>query len=148
MLMEAKIAVEPDLILTGDFRSNSGYLLAKQLLLSGRNPTALYVTNGMMALGALKAVKELGLRCPGDLALAVFDEVPGNGSFSPEVTSVIQPAYQIGYQGVELLLRQVESGEPATPVQIRLRAELRIGESTLLRRVEPGSSNSVSMNRM
>jgi len=148
VLTEAQIPVEPELILTGDFRSNSGYLLAKQLLLSGRNQTALYVTNGMMALGALKALKELGLRCPGDLALAVFDEVPGNGSFSPEVTSVIQPAYQIGYQGVELLLRQLESGEPATPVQIRLRAELRVGESTQLRRVEPGPSKSVSMNRM
>src|SRR5882724_4574562 len=141
VLTEAGIAVEPELILTGDFRTNSGYLLAKQLLLSGHNPTALYVTNGMMALGALRAVKELGLRCPGDLALAVFDEVPGNGSFSPEVTSVIQPAYQIGYQGVELLLRQVESGEPATPIQIRLRAALRIGESTLLRRGEPVVSN-------
>ncbi|MCU1258564.1 MAG: hypothetical protein JWO80_1449 [Bryobacterales bacterium] len=60
---------------------------------------------------------------------------------------MIQPAYQIGYQGVELLLRQVESGEPTTPVQIRLPAELRVGESTLLRRAEPVVSD-LSMNRM
>lgn len=137
MLAEAKIAIEPGLILTGDFRTASGYLLTKQLLLSGRNPSAIFVANGMMALGALRAIKELGRQCPGDIALAVFDDVPGNGSFTPEVTAVVQPAYQIGYQGVELLLRQREAGEPKSPVQIRLQAELRVGESTQLSRTNP-----------
>jgi len=137
MLAEADIEIEPGLILTGDFRTASGYLLTKQLLLSGRNPTAIFVANGMMALGALRAIKELGRQCPGDIALAVFDDVPGNGSFFPEVTAVVQPAYQIGYQGVELLLRQRATGEPRTPVQILLQAELRIGESTQLLRTSP-----------
>jgi LacI family transcriptional regulator len=140
-LAEANIPVESELIMVGDFRFNTGYLLAKQLLLSGRKPTAAFVSNGMMALGALRAIKELGLQCPGDIALAVFDEVPGNGSFWPDVTSVVQPAYQIGYQGVELLLRNRESGEPVAPTQIRLQAELRIGESTLPRRTHPAPSS-------
>ncbi len=130
-LAEKGIPLDPTLILTGDFRFRSGYLLAKQLLLGGRNPTAVFVGNGMMALGTFRAIKELGLRCPDDLAVAVFDDLPGNGSFWPEVTCVVQPAYQIGYQGVELLLRNKEAGESAERVQIKLQAELRIGESTL-----------------
>lgn len=139
-LEEAKLPIHPELIKMGDFRTHSGYVLAKQLLLSGKNPTAIFVTNGMMGLGALRAIKELGLQCPGDIALAVFDGVPGNGCFGPEVTSVVQPAYQIGYQGVELLLRNREAGELAAPTAIRLEAELCIGESTLARR--PAQSHS------
>ena len=146
-LAEANIPLQPELIATGDFRANSGYLLTKQMLLSGKNPTALFVTNGMMGLGALRAIKELGIQCPGDIALAVFDGVPGNGSFAPEVTSVVQPAYQIGYQGVELLLRLREAGESAIPTQIRLEAELCIGESTLPRRPFP-SGYAIGANRI
>jgi len=132
-LAAAGISLEPALIRTGDFRFDSGYILTKQLVLGGKCPTALFISNCMMGLGALKAIKELGMRCPDDLALAVFDEVPGNGSFSPEITTVIQPAYHIGYRGTELLIRHIESGEPETPVQIRLTPELRIRESTLPR---------------
>lgn len=133
-LAEASIPLEPKWIVTGDFRTNSGYLLTKQLLLSENIPTALFVSNGMMGLGALRAIKELGMQCPGDIALAVFDGVPGNGSFAPEVTSIVQPAYQMGYQGVELLLRNRESGDAGVPTEIILEAELCIGESTLARR--------------
>jgi DNA-binding LacI/PurR family transcriptional regulator len=129
-LEEAGLPVERELILAGDFRFESGYVLTKQLMLGGKCPTALFVANCMMGLGALKAIKELGLRCPEDLALAVFDELPGNGSFSPEITTVIQPAYEIGRQGAEMLIRHIESGEPQQPVEIRLMPELHIREST------------------
>jgi LacI family transcriptional regulator len=129
-LEEAGLPIDPGLILAGDFRFESGYVLTKQLMLGGKCPTALFVANCMMGLGALKAIKELGLRCPEDLALAVFDELPGNGSFSPEITTVIQPAYEIGRQGAEMLIRHIESGEPQQPVEIRLMPELHIREST------------------
>ena len=129
-LQEAGLPTEPGLILAGDFRFESGYVLTKQLMLGGKCPTALFVANGMMGLGALKAIKELGLRCPEDLAFAVFDELPGNGSFSPEITTVVQPAYEIGRQGAEMLIRHIESGEPPQPVEIRLMPELHIREST------------------
>ncbi len=136
-LAEANITIDPDLILVGDFRFRSGYLLAKQLLLGGRKPTAIFVANGMMALGVFRAIKELGLECPADIAVAVFDDLPGNGSFWPEVTCVVQPAYQIGYQGVELLLRNREAGKQGVASQIKLQAELRIGDSTSPHRRRP-----------
>lgn len=119
--------------MTGDFRFESGYLQTKQLLLGPKCPTALFVSNGLMGLGALKALKEMNLRCPEDLALAVFDELPGSGSFSPEVTVVVQPAYDIGYKGAKLLIQQIQTGVPEAPVEVRLESELRIRESTLRR---------------
>ncbi|MCU1258563.1 MAG: LacI family transcriptional regulator [Bryobacterales bacterium] len=87
----------------------------------------------MMGMGALKALKELSLCCPEDVALAVFDELPGNESYSPEVTVVAQPEYEIGYRGAKMLIGQIENGEPAEPLAITLNAELRIRESTRLR---------------
>ena len=133
VLRESGLEEDPAWIMTGDFRFESGYLLTKRMMLGPKRPTALFVSNGMMGLGVLKALKEMDIHCPDDLALAVFDELPGSGSFSPEVTVVVQPAYEIGYKGAKLLIRQIESGLPAEPVEIRLSAELRIRESTLLR---------------
>lgn len=129
-LGEAGLPVDDQFIQRGDFRMQSGYLLTKQLMLGGRRPTALFVSNGMMGLGALRALKEMRIRCPEDLALAVFDELPGSESFTPEVTAVVQPAYEIGYRGAKLLIQQIESGSTQTPVQVNLVAELRIREST------------------
>jgi LacI family transcriptional regulator len=138
-LREAEIEVDPSLIMEGDFRLESGYLLTKQLLLGRWRPTALFVSNCMMGLGALRALKEMGVRCPEDLALAVFDELPGNGSFYPEVTAVVQPAYQVGYRGAELLIQQIE-GANTDCTELRLKPELRIRESTLSRKHHPDSS--------
>ena len=86
-----------------------------------------------MEMGALKALNEMDIRCPKDLSLAVFDELPGSGSFSPEVTMVVQPANEIGYKGAKLLIEQIESGRPVAPIEVRLSSELRIRESTLTR---------------
>ncbi len=129
-LREAGLPEDETLILKGDFKFASGYLLTKELMLGPRRPTALFVSNGVMGLGALKALKEMSVRCPEDLAIAVFDELPGAGSFSPEVTAVVQPAYEIGFQGAKLLIEQIESGKRDQVVEVHLKSELRIREST------------------
>lgn len=132
-LREASIEPDPALIIEGDFRTEGGYRRTKELLLGRSRPTALFVSNCMMGLGALRAMREIGVRCPDDLALAVYDDLPGNGSFSPEVTTIVQPAYEIGYRGTELLIGEIESGRSDPPVNIVLRPELRVRESTLRR---------------
>lgn len=135
VLAEADLPLDPKFILPGDFRFESGYRLTKQLWLSGARPTALFVANGMMGLGAFKALRELGVRCPGDLAVAVFDDYPQSESFSPPITAVAQPAYEIGRTGAELLIEEIENPQASPPREIRLKAELRIRESTA-RRIE------------
>ncbi len=137
VLAESNIKLNPDLILEGDFRMESGFVLTKQLWLSGRQPTALFVSNGMMGLGAFRALRELGVHCPGQLAVAIFDDLPQAESFSPPITSVAQPAYEIGFMGAELLIEQIEGKRKgAPPVHIRLPAELKIRNSTSVGRAE------------
>jgi LacI family transcriptional regulator len=147
-LKEAGIPLAPDLIREGDFRFESGYRNAKALLLEHPRPTALFVANGTMGLGACKAFQELGLDCPGDIAIAVFDDVPGGDVFRPTLTVVSQPAYRQGFEATELLVRRINGEiESKDPVVIKLDTELTPRDSTLLRLPATDRSNRRASRR-
>ncbi len=125
------IPLDPELILQGDFRADSGYSLGKKMLSGSARPTALFISNNTMALGALRALEELSLRCPEDIALAMFDDLPLTESFHPHLTAVAQPAYALGYQGAELLLQRIANRlDPPVPLRLQLPTELKIRESS------------------
>jgi LacI family transcriptional regulator len=131
-LREAQIPVDPNWIRTGDFRVESGYREARDLLLAPKRPTAVFVANGMMTLGVLNALDELAMRCPEDIALASYDDLPLAASFRPRLTAVAQDPYKIGQMGAELLIKRIKGLMPDPKlIEIRLRPELKIRESTL-----------------
>ncbi|MCI0423012.1 MAG: LacI family transcriptional regulator, partial [Acidobacteria bacterium] len=94
-LKEARLKIDPEMLREGDFRLEAGHRLTKDLLLQRVRPTALFVSNGMMALGAIKALEETQLSCPKDIAIAVFDDLPLAGVYRPYLTSVAQPTHEI-----------------------------------------------------
>lgn len=130
-LAEAGIPLREEYIRQGEFRAPSGYELGKALLSPPRRPTAVFCSNGMLAFGVLKAVEELGLRCPDDIAIAAFDDLPAAEVIRPHLTSVAQPAYRIGYTGAELLVERLEGRTGPDRVRIVLPTELKIRESTV-----------------
>ena len=131
-LAEASVAAAPEWIREGDFHAESGYRLGRELLMGRDRPTALFISNSLMAIGVLKALGELGLRCPQDVALATFDDLPLTEVFRPHLTAVAQPAYSIGYSGAELLIQRIEAKRrDDSPIAIRLPTELKVRESTL-----------------
>jgi LacI family transcriptional regulator len=131
VLRETGLEIDPALIRHGDFRVEASYRLAKELLLESRPPTAIFAANGLTGLGALKAIHELGLRCPQDVSLAVFDDVPYCDVIQPRLTVVAQPAYEMGRRGAELLIARIEGkAGGAEPVRIELAPELIVREST------------------
>lgn len=131
-LQEAGISVKQDLICEGNFREETGYQLTRKILAREDRPSALFVSNSLMSLGALKAIEELELRCPGQIALATFDDLPLTEVFHPHLTAVSQPAFSIGYAGAELLIQRIEAKRAAeSPVAIRLPTQLKVRESTL-----------------
>jgi LacI family transcriptional regulator len=129
-LKEAGMKIRRSLILEGNFREDSGYRLAKEILIRQHPPSALFVSNGMMALGALQALDEIGMQCPRDVAVATFDDLPFARAFRPRLTCVAQPAYDLGFKGATLLIDRIEGKLPQNPIQIELATELRIREST------------------
>ncbi len=133
-LREAGIPYNAALVREGDFRFESGYRLAKDLCLTHPRPTALFALNCTMGMGAFKAIHELALRCPEDVALAVFDEVPGGEVFQPHLTVVSQPAYDIGYRAAALLIQRLTGqADSDQPLALTLEPELKIRQSTAVR---------------
>ncbi len=140
-LEESGIKADPGMVVVGDFREESAYRLAKDMLLWRRRPTALFVSSCVMALGVLHAMNELGLRCPEDVALASFDDLPGGAAFRPQVTSVAQPAFEIGFRGAELLIDRIEGRLTNKRKQtVVLEPELKIRESSTGRAAFPHRS--------
>jgi len=130
-LKEAHITPKAGWIQQGDFHTQSGYRLGRELLLSTDRPSAVLVSNWLMMIGFLKALGELELVCPRDISVATFDDPPMSDVFRPQITAVAQPAYSIGYAGAELLIQRIASKRGTeNPLAIRLPAELKIREST------------------
>jgi LacI family transcriptional regulator len=131
-LREAGIESDPKLIRNGDFRFDAAYRASLELLAGRPRPSAVFACNATMAFGLMRAVDELGLHCPADLAVATFDDLPIYDAFRPHLTSVVQPAYEIGKRGAELLIGRIlgKINDPR-PVSIQLPLKLALRESSL-----------------
>lgn len=128
-LSAAGIEFDQSLVGDGHFRSEGGYETARRLLAEQR-PTAVFSSNAMMTLGLLRALVEARLRCPQDVAVATFDDPSFSEALRPQLTSVSQPSYDLGFKGAELLIRRI--AEPARRrTNLVLKTELRVRESSL-----------------
>jgi LacI family transcriptional regulator, galactose operon repressor len=117
---------DPELVIEGDYRIDSGFRAGHALL--SHRPDGVYVANHLMTIGLLKAAEEMGLRCPEDYGLVSFDDYPWLGVFRPRLTTVELPKHQLGSEAAELLIRRI-SGDRSKAGVIKLQPELRIRES-------------------
>ncbi|HJC69923.1 MAG TPA: LacI family transcriptional regulator [Candidatus Brachybacterium intestinipullorum] len=98
----------------GDWTPRSGYELTRELLASGP-PQALFAANDMMAIGALHALHEQGLRVPEDIAVVGFDDTDCAAYLTPSLTSVSQPFAELGRLALHRLLQLLEHPEEPGP---------------------------------
>ncbi|MDH4291446.1 MAG: LacI family transcriptional regulator [Dehalococcoidia bacterium] len=101
------ITVDSNLIKFGDFKRESGYTLTKEVLQLKEVPTALFVANNQMTIGALNAVNELRIRIPEDLSLVSFDDMEWYSFLNPPLTTVEQSPYLMGKTAGEMLLQRI-----------------------------------------
>jgi LacI family transcriptional regulator len=125
-LAECGMPLHPGLRVDGDFSEASGYE-AMQALIPQR-PDALFVASDTMALGALRALHEAGIRVPDDIAIVGFDGLQASESSAPSLTTIRQPVTQTGTRAV-LLLNDLISGTVTAPVVETMPVELVIRES-------------------
>ena len=114
-------------IAKGDWSAESGYRGTQQLLRLNPRPTALFAANFMMMTGALRAVKDAGLRNPEDVRVASCDDAEWLDCFSPPVTTIEQPSYELGVEGASLLLARLKDPE-REPTHLVLQPKLKIRE--------------------
>jgi LacI family transcriptional regulator len=103
-------------VLWGDFTQESGYAMAKQAMMTTPKPTAIFAANNFIAIGALRALKELDIRVPEDIAVVAFDDIPLAFTIEPFLTVAAQPAREMGQRAASLLLERIK-GESDHPCQ-------------------------------
>ncbi|MGC0398506.1 DNA-binding LacI/PurR family transcriptional regulator [Streptomyces sp. SAI-126] len=115
-------------LLEGDFSAESGFRLAHELCDADAGPpTAVFAGNDQMAMGALAAFAERGVRVPHDVSVVGFDDMKGAGYLVPALTTVRQDFVHLGTSAIELLVRRV-GGEP--PERQRITPRLVVRHST------------------
>jgi LacI family transcriptional regulator len=126
-LEEAGRKVNPSLVRSGDFREPGGRRAMEELLEQRPRPDAVFICNNRMAAGALQVIEEAGLALPDDIAVVGFDEIVWAPLLRTGLTTVGQPAYDLGHESARLLLSRIQgySGSARTvllPTTLNIRA--------------------------
>jgi LacI family transcriptional regulator len=125
-LRDRGLVAVPDLIVEGDFTEAGGQAAMQRLL--PYQPEAVFAASDMMAIGALRALREAGRRVPEDVALVGFDDIPVAARSAPPLTTVRQPIQRMGVVVAETLIDMIEHPE-ALPRRVILPTEIVIRES-------------------
>ncbi len=122
-----------DRIIAGDWTESSGRAAMTKLLAA--KPEAVFVASDRMAVGALRAIHDVGLSCPEDVAVVSFDGLIAGDQTIPPLTSVVQPVRAVGERAVRLL-KSIINGTVTVPECIVLPTELVVRESCAAGRTE------------
>ncbi len=107
-LAERGAPLDLALVRDGEYKQSGGYAAARSIFALAQPPTALFVANHPMTLGALQAARECRLRVPGDLSLIAFDDTAWATFLDPPLTTISQPTLELGTAAAELLIDRVE----------------------------------------
>jgi LacI family transcriptional regulator len=101
------VPLPPELVAEGDYRLESGYWAMDRILNRKERPTAVAAASDLMAIGAMNAILDRGLRVPEDISVVGFDNIWMAGAVRPGLTTVAQPMYEIGARAVSLLAQAI-----------------------------------------
>jgi DNA-binding LacI/PurR family transcriptional regulator len=129
VIAAANIPLGPDMIVEGDWSASTGYAALQHLFTLGKMPTAIFAQNDRIAIGAMRAARDLGLSIPGQLSVIGVDDMPLASYFDPPLTTVRQDMFAIGREAARLLIGAIENPD-APRQQMQLPAELVVRSST------------------
>lgn len=122
---------EEDLIINCDFNQHYAYLATQELLNMKKRPDAIFTISDRMAIGAMLAIKEKNLNMPNDIGLVGFNNEPVVSLVSPSISSVDQPAFELGKLAAKLFIETVHQDKDMSDVEEVLKPKLMIRESSL-----------------
>lgn len=128
-LSDAGISLDRKLVMQGDFSAEAGYESIRTLLNANRTFTGVFAANDMMAYGARLALHEKGLDVPGDVSIVGFDDQAESAFTTPPLTTVRQPAHELGREASSTLLEMIQGNKVRSK---KFRTELKIRESVKL----------------
>jgi LacI family transcriptional regulator len=129
-MAEAGLDAHAAQVCYGHYTQESGYQMAQQALAATPRPTALFAANNFIAIGAFRALREVGLSVPDDLSVVAFDDLPPAMVIDPFLTVAGQPAYEMGQRAAELLFARLAGEAQAEPQEIVLPTQMIIRRSS------------------
>ncbi len=141
---ETGVAVHRELCVYLDTNSSSpelGYPVIRDLLTRTRDFTAVFCFNDIAAIGAVRALADAGLSCPGDVSVVGFDDIASAIYQTPRLTTVRQPLQKMGETAAQLLLRRIQMPGDAYPETVTFEPELMVRESTGAARTGAGGKH-------
>ncbi len=116
-------------IVEGDFTINSGVEGFNKLMTQKNKPEVIFAANDMMAIGCYNAARTLGIKIPGDIGVAGFDDIVISQYLTPRLTTVQVPISEIGLSAARMLLQKINSNEDYQPQHLKIPTKLIVGGS-------------------
>ncbi len=123
------LPLDEALVRDGDFSEDGGHRAMQSLLDGPHPPTAVFAASDVMAMGALVAIREAGLRVPEDIAVVGFDDIPVSKLITPRLTTVAQFQENLGVRAAEMLLERLDGAAPEHGRNEEMPYELIVRES-------------------
>lgn len=123
------VDIDENLILHGNYDVESGYRLLLHFIEMENPPSAVFVTNYEMTLGAIMAINERDIKIPDQLSIIGFDNIQLAKIVKPSLSIVVQPIEQIGETAARLLLKRLNGDNEDKPSVHRLKTEILIKDS-------------------
>ena len=130
-LERAGVPLDENLIILGEFRQQSGYLLIRRLLNRGILLDGVFAENDLIAMGAVQGILDSGRRVPADISVIGFDDIPIASHREIQLSTIHQPKYRIGRRAAEIMLRLLTMHGDSHPAEhAALEPELIVRRST------------------
>ncbi|WFD12334.1 substrate-binding domain-containing protein [Tepidibacter hydrothermalis] len=127
-LDEFNVEFKEEYIKEGSYKSEWGYKVIKDIG-SKLKYTSVFCGNDLIAIGSIKALKEMKLDVPNDISVVGFDDIYMSSLIDPELTTIRQPNYEMGYKAIEILINAIENKEK-TIKHIDLATQIVVRKST------------------
>ena len=104
--------------------SVAGELAAKRIMKLEIKPTAIFCANDLLAIGVMRTLAAAGWKVPSDISILGYDDIAFAPNASVPLSSIAQPAYQVGYTAAELILSECEDPETHAHQHIKFQPQL------------------------
>lgn len=128
-LESAASAQQPEVVEVNDYNEMGGYQGMQRLLENRPLPEAVFAANDLMAIGAMKAIRDAGLRVPEDIAVVGFDDIPAAQMVTPALTTIRQHQQEMGQRAAELVMERLQGKAPEGGRDLEMPFELVMRDS-------------------
>ena len=129
-MTEANLPIAPDYIQYGNFDDHESYQALKTLIKLDNPPEAVFVSNDAMTIAVLRAVRDLGIRVPHDIAIVAFDELQLSELLTPSLTTIEQATEALGQEALRLLFDRIKRQDRRATRIVRIPTKMNIRNSS------------------